>query len=138
MTWWPPRSVSARCSYALVTLRYCCCQSSILLWYAVEGDNKIRQAPDAMVAFGRPKGYRGSYRQWEEGGIAPQVVGRFREGDIRTCYADIARARERLGYAPRVTLERGVGGLAAWAASQRSVDRGQQALEELTRHGLVR
>ena len=71
-------------------------------------------------------------------GIAPQVVGRFREGDIRTCYADIARARERLGYAPRVTLERGVGGLAAWAASQRSVDRGQQALEELTRHGLVR
>jgi len=26
------------------------------------------------VAFGRPKGYRGSYRQWEEGGIAPQVV----------------------------------------------------------------
>ena len=28
----------------------------------------------AMVVFGRPKGYRGSYRQWEEGGIAPQVV----------------------------------------------------------------
>ena len=28
-----------------------------------------------MVAFGRPKeGRRGSYRQWEEGGIAPQVV----------------------------------------------------------------
>jgi hypothetical protein len=27
-----------------------------------------------MVAFGRPKGYRGSYRQWEEGGVAPQVV----------------------------------------------------------------
>lgn len=45
-----------------------------LLWYPVEGDNKTRMAPDAMVAFGRPKGYRGSYRQWEEGGIAPQVV----------------------------------------------------------------
>jgi Uma2 family endonuclease len=45
-----------------------------LLWYAVEGDNKIRLAPDAMVAFGRPKGYRGSYRQWEENNIAPQVV----------------------------------------------------------------
>jgi hypothetical protein len=27
-----------------------------------------------MVAFGRPKGYRGSYKQWEEGGVAPQVV----------------------------------------------------------------
>ena len=29
---------------------------------------------DAMVAFGRPKGRRGSYKQWEEGNIAPQVV----------------------------------------------------------------
>lgn len=45
-----------------------------LLWYPVEGDNTIRTAPDALVAFGRPKGDRGSYRQWEEGGIAPQVV----------------------------------------------------------------
>jgi Uma2 family endonuclease len=45
-----------------------------LLWYPVEGDNKTRQAPDAMVALGRPKGYRGSYMQWREGGIAPQVV----------------------------------------------------------------
>lgn len=45
-----------------------------LLWYPVEGNPKIRAAPDAMVVFGRPKGDRGSYRQWEEGGIAPQVV----------------------------------------------------------------
>lgn len=45
-----------------------------LLWYPVEGDNITRTAPDAMVALGRPKGYRGSYKQWEEGGIAPQVV----------------------------------------------------------------
>jgi Uma2 family endonuclease len=29
-----------------------------LLWYPVEGNNKISQAPDAMVVFGRPKGYR--------------------------------------------------------------------------------
>lgn len=45
-----------------------------LLWYPVEGSNKIRIAPDAMTVFGRPKGDRGSYRQWEEGHIAPQVV----------------------------------------------------------------
>jgi Uma2 family endonuclease len=45
-----------------------------LLWYPVEGQPKICTAPDALVAFGRPKGDRGSYRQWEEGGIAPQVV----------------------------------------------------------------
>jgi Uma2 family endonuclease len=45
-----------------------------LLWYPVEGENAIRRAPDAMVVFGRPKGYRGSYRQWVEDNIAPQVV----------------------------------------------------------------
>lgn len=45
-----------------------------LLWYPVEGKPAIRQAPNVMVAFGRPKGYRGSYRQWEEDGIPPQVV----------------------------------------------------------------
>ena len=27
-----------------------------------------------FVAFGRPKGYRGSYKQWEEGNIAPRCV----------------------------------------------------------------
>lgn len=45
-----------------------------LLWYPVEGRPELRRAPDVMVAFGRPKGNRGSYRPWEEGGIAPQVV----------------------------------------------------------------
>jgi Uma2 family endonuclease len=45
-----------------------------LLWYPVEGNNTIRQAPDVMVVFGRPKGDRGSYQQWRENNIAPQVV----------------------------------------------------------------
>jgi Uma2 family endonuclease len=45
-----------------------------LLWYPVEGDNKTRQAPDAMVVFGRPRGDRGSYQQWKEENIVPQVV----------------------------------------------------------------
>ncbi len=45
-----------------------------LLWYPVQGNNKIRQAPDTMVVFGRPKGDRGSYRQWEEDNIPPQVA----------------------------------------------------------------
>lgn len=45
-----------------------------LLWYPVEGDNKIRVAPDVMVVFGRPKGDRGSYLQWQEENIPPQVV----------------------------------------------------------------
>jgi Uma2 family endonuclease len=45
-----------------------------LFWYPVEGHPEIRMAPDRMVALGCPKGHRGSYRQWEEGGMAPQVT----------------------------------------------------------------
>ena len=45
-----------------------------LFWYPVEGHPEICVAPDTLVVFGRPPGHRGSYRQWEEGGIAPQVV----------------------------------------------------------------
>lgn len=45
-----------------------------LLWYPVQGHTEISRAADTMVVFGRPKGDRGSYRQWEEDNIAPQVV----------------------------------------------------------------
>src|SRR3954453_22057865 len=45
-----------------------------LLWYPVEGRTEICTAPDALVVFGRPKGDRPSYLQWQEGGIPPQVV----------------------------------------------------------------
>ncbi|MBL8208657.1 MAG: Uma2 family endonuclease [Blastocatellia bacterium] len=45
-----------------------------LLWYPVQGRPSIRAAPDTMVIFGRPKGHRGSYKQWEEAGIAPQIA----------------------------------------------------------------
>ncbi len=46
-----------------------------LLWYPVP-DRRIAGpiAPDVLVAFGRPKGRRGSYKQWEEDNIPPQVV----------------------------------------------------------------
>lgn len=45
-----------------------------LLWYPVKGNPRLSAAPDTMVAFGRPRGDRGSYKQWEENDIAPQVV----------------------------------------------------------------
>lgn len=45
-----------------------------LLWYPVKNNNKLRQAPDVMVIFGVNKGDRGSYQQWQENNLAPQVV----------------------------------------------------------------
>lgn len=43
-------------------------------WRPVKDRSDIRVVPDTMVIFGRPKGIRDCYRQWEEGNIAPQVV----------------------------------------------------------------
>src|ERR1700733_10791007 len=49
-----------------------------LFWYPEEKKFPTQSldphAPDAFVVFGRPPGYRRSYKQWEEDGIAPQVV----------------------------------------------------------------
>ena len=45
-----------------------------LFWYPVEGRADICVAPDVLVAIGRPKGKRGSYQQWREDGVSPQVV----------------------------------------------------------------
>jgi Uma2 family endonuclease len=42
--------------------------------YPVEGNPRIVQAPDVYVALGRPRGHRGSYKVWEEGGVFPQVI----------------------------------------------------------------
>ena len=44
-----------------------------LLWYPVKGNRKAL-APDVMVALGRPKGDRSSYKTWEEGGVQPQIA----------------------------------------------------------------
>lgn len=44
-----------------------------LFWYQVQGRNTIVNAPDVMVVVGT-KQDRGYYKQWEEEGIAPQVV----------------------------------------------------------------
>ena len=40
--------------------------------------------------------------------IRPQMVGKYREGDIRHCVADITKARKLLGYEPKVSLEDGL------------------------------
>jgi Uma2 family endonuclease len=45
-----------------------------ILWYPVEGEPGISLNPDALVSLGRPKRHRGSYRQWEEDNIPPQIV----------------------------------------------------------------
>ena len=70
--------------------------------------------------------------------IEAGVVGKYREGDIRHCFADISRARKLLGYEPKVSLEQGIPELLGWVREQSSTDRVAQATVELESRQLVR
>jgi dTDP-L-rhamnose 4-epimerase len=70
--------------------------------------------------------------------IEPEVTGKYRAGDIRHCFADITRARELLGYEPKVALDDGLRELADWLATQKADDRVDAATAELVARGLAR
>ena len=70
--------------------------------------------------------------------LPPEIVGKYREGDIRHCIADISRARELLGYSPRVTIETGVPELLDWVRGQTANDQVAVATAELESRQLVR
>ena len=69
--------------------------------------------------------------------IEAEICGKYRVGDIRHCFADIAQAREVLGYEPSVTLEDGLVELAEWLAHQAADDRVAEASRELAARGLT-
>jgi dTDP-L-rhamnose 4-epimerase len=70
--------------------------------------------------------------------IEPDIVGKYREGDIRHCVADISRARALLGYEPQVRLEQGIPELLDWVREQTATDQVAQATAELETRQLVR
>lgn len=70
--------------------------------------------------------------------LKPEIVGKYREGDIRHCVADISRARNLLGYEPQVTLENGIPELLSWVRQQTPTDQVVKATAELETHQLVR
>lgn len=69
--------------------------------------------------------------------IEPEIVGSFRKGDVRHCFADIGRIREDLGFEPQVSLEEGFRELIEWSAGAEARDFGDRATAELREKGLV-
>jgi dTDP-L-rhamnose 4-epimerase len=69
--------------------------------------------------------------------VPPDITGKYRAGDVRHCFADITQAARLLGYQPRTTLKQGVEELVQWIQSQRAKDSVEQAMHQLTVHGLV-
>jgi dTDP-L-rhamnose 4-epimerase len=93
------------------------------------------------VGTGKPTSIREISRLLASGlgkDLAPEIVARYREGDIRHCVADISRARNLLGYEPTVTLEQGIPELVRWVSDQEADDRVNKATAELETRQLVR
>jgi dTDP-L-rhamnose 4-epimerase len=70
--------------------------------------------------------------------IEPEIVGKYREGDIRHCVADISQARKKLGYRPQMSLEDGIAQLIDWVSEQQAMNDSKAATAELEKHQLVR
>jgi dTDP-L-rhamnose 4-epimerase len=70
--------------------------------------------------------------------IKPVIVGKYREGDIRHCVADISRAKNLLNYEPKVSLEAGLAELLDWLGEQDAEDCVERATAELAERSLVK
>ncbi len=68
--------------------------------------------------------------------LEPNVVEKFRSGDIRDCYADVSKL-SGLGFTSSVTFEEGLRDLVEWGALQQSVSNVENAHRELVQKGLV-
>ncbi|MBI4496076.1 MAG: NAD-dependent epimerase/dehydratase family protein [Deltaproteobacteria bacterium] len=70
-------------------------------------------------------------------GLHPHIIGKYRAGDIRHCFADISLIRRTLGYEPQVKLEEGLVELASWLEGQKAFDRLPEAAADLSLKGLT-
>jgi dTDP-L-rhamnose 4-epimerase len=70
--------------------------------------------------------------------LEPEIVAKYREGDIRHCVSNISRARTLLGYEPGVSLEHGIPELLKWVSAQEADDQVGKATTELETRELVR
>ena len=69
--------------------------------------------------------------------MRPEILNKFRAGDIRHCYADITKISAKLGFKPKVSFEQGMKMLIEWSDSQSAKDLTAQAQMELKKRGLA-
>jgi dTDP-L-rhamnose 4-epimerase len=70
--------------------------------------------------------------------IEPELVGKYRAGDIRHCFADPALAQQLLGFRAEIPFEAGMQDLLEWLGGQEAEDSVDAAREALVARGLAR
>jgi dTDP-L-rhamnose 4-epimerase len=70
--------------------------------------------------------------------IAPEIMNKYRVGDVRHCFADISKIERVFGFRPKHNLEDGMEELISWVSSAKApVNRTEASLAELQRSKLV-
>ncbi len=71
--------------------------------------------------------------------IKPIIMNNYRAGDIRHCYSDITKIKQKLGYKLKISFENGIEELIQWVKSQvgKVEDKSRKALEEFLKKGLI-
>lgn len=70
--------------------------------------------------------------------LEAQIVGKFREGDIRHCTADTRKAERLLGFKASIPFEKGMEDLVGWLRLQSPKDLSEKAARELDQKGLLK
>jgi len=65
------------------------------------------------------------------------IVRKYREGDIRHCYADISKIRDQLGFQPKVKFEKGISEFIGWVRGEEARDQFEKSRRELEEKGLT-
>jgi len=65
------------------------------------------------------------------------MVRKYREGDIRHCYAGISRIQNQLGFQPKVKFEEGISDLVQWVRGEKARDQFEKSRRELEEKGLT-
>lgn len=70
--------------------------------------------------------------------IAPQILNKYRVGDIRHCFADVSKIDAEFGFRPQRTFDEGMKELIKWvAATGKPVDRSADGMAQLVNNKLV-
>ena len=69
--------------------------------------------------------------------IAPNITNKFRKGDVRHCFADISKIKNKIGWEPRITFSEGMEELINWGRDARADDKFEQSIKELKDKGIV-
>ena len=68
--------------------------------------------------------------------FGPDIIYKFRNGDIRDCYADITKI-SKLGFQPLFSLKEGLKDLMHWSDGQEAISKVKDAHQQLVEKGLV-